>query len=154
MEFRAEKEQRMGMTVYTGGTFDLFHVGHVNFLRRCREIAESKDGSGYVVVSLNTDEFIKKYKGKEPVINFNDRFEVLMACRYVDSVMVNFGNEDSKPAIEEVQPDIVAIGSDWARKEYYKQMQFTQDRLDSREISLIYIPYTEGISSTEIKKRL
>jgi glycerol-3-phosphate cytidylyltransferase len=141
-------------TVYTGGTFDLFHAGHVNFLRKCKEIAQTKHDEGYVVVSLNSDEFIKKYKGKPPVINFDDRFEVLSACRYVDSVMVNYGGADSKPAIEEMQPDIIAIGSDWAKKDYYKQMQFTQDWLDERDISLVYIPYTQGISSTEIKKRL
>lgn len=142
------------MTVYTGGTFDLFHAGHVNFLRRCKELAQTKHGKGYVVVSLNTDEFIEGYKGKPPVISFDDRWEILSACRYVDSVISNFGDEDSKLAIEEVMPDIIAIGSDWARKDYYKQMQFDQDWLDEREITLAYIPYTKGISSTEIKKRL
>jgi hypothetical protein len=53
-----------------------------------------------------------------------------------------------------VKPDYVLIGSDWARKDYYKQMGFTQDWLDARGIGLIYIPYTKGISSTEIKKRI
>ena len=107
-----------------------------------------------VIVSLNTDEFIEEYKGKPPIISYQDRAEVLSSCRYVDKVIPNFGNEDSKPAIIEASPDIIAIGSDWARKDYYKQMQFTQDWLDKHSISLIYIPYTQGISSTEIKTRL
>ncbi len=141
----------MGLRVYTGGTFDLFHVGHVRLLERCRELSGQ---SGTVIVSLNTDEFIEKYKGKPPVISYQDRVEVLMSCRYVDQVIPNFGNEDSKPAIVEASPDIIAIGSDWARKDYYKQMQFTQDWLDKLNISLIYIPYTTGISSTNIKERL
>lgn len=138
----------MGLTLYTGGTFDLFHSGHSNFLRVCAEISET------VVVSLNTDEFIEAYKGKPPVISYKDRYEVLMSCRYVDEVIPNSGGTDSKPAIEEVNPNIIAIGSDWARRDYYAQMGFSQDWLDARGISLIYIPYTQGISSTAIKARL
>ena len=140
-----------GLVVYTGGTFDLFHAGHVNFLKRCKEIAGEL---GSVVVSLNTDEFIKEYKGKPPIVSFSDRMAVLKACQYVDQVIANSGGADSKPTILQVRPNIVAIGTDWAKKDYYKQMQFTQDWLDEKDISLIYIPYTKGISSTEIKTRL
>ena len=140
-----------GLVVYTGGTFDLFHAGHVNFLKRCKEIAGEL---GSVVVSLNTDEFIKEYKGKPPVVSFSDRMAVLKACKYVDQVIANSGGADSKPTILQVSPNIIAIGTDWARKDYYKQMQFTQYWLDEKDMSLIYIPYTKGISSTEIKTRL
>lgn len=136
----------MGLKVYTGGTFDLFHAGHVNFLKRCSEI-------GSVTVALNTDDFIAQYKGKYPWMTLSERRAVLEACRWVDEVVVNRFGADSKPTIEELEPDVVAIGSDWARKDYYKQMQFTQDWLDSKNISLLYIPYTEGISSTELKER-
>ena len=138
----------MGLTLYTGGTFDLLHSGHTSFLKRCSEISE------YVVVSLNTDEFIQAYKGKPPVISYDDRREVLLACRYVDEVVPNTAGQDSKPAIEQVQPDIIAIGTDWARRDYYKQMGFDQDWLDDRGIALMYIPYTQGISSTAIKERV
>ncbi len=138
----------MGLVVYTGGTFDLFHSGHANFLRVCAGISDT------VVVSLNTDEFIEAYKGKPPIISYQDRYEVLMACKYVDWVIPNSGGADSKPAIEEASPNIIAIGSDWARRDYYAQMGFSQDWLDDRGISLIYIPYTAGISSTAIKARL
>lgn len=137
----------MGLTIYTGGTFDLYHSGHANFLARCAELGE-------VVVSLNTDEFIEAYKGKAPVISYADREAVLLSCRSVSAVIPNFGGTDSKPAIEMSSPDIIAIGSDWARRDYYAQMGFTQDWLDERGISLMYIPYTQGISSTAIKARL
>jgi glycerol-3-phosphate cytidylyltransferase len=133
--------------VYTGGTFDLFHAGHVAFLQRCAEF-------GSVVVALNTDEFIEAYKGKPPVISYEDRRRVLLACRYVDRVVPNVGGADSKPAIEMVSPDMVIIGSDWAKKDYYAQMHFTQDWLDERGIGLAYLPYTIGISSTAIKERM
>jgi len=141
----------LGLRVYTGGTFDLFHVGHVRLLERCREISGE---SGTVIVSLNTDEFIEQYKGKPPIISYQDRAEILLSCKYVDQVIWNSGGADSKPAILSVKPDVIAIGSDWARKDYYKQMDFTQDWLDKLNISLIYIPYTQGISSTDIKTRL
>ncbi len=137
----------MGLTVYTGGTFDLFHRGHANFLQRCKEIGE-------VTVALNTDEFIWEYKNKMPIMTYTEREEVLMACRYVDRVIPNFGGANSKPSIELIQPDIIIIGSDWARKDYYAQMQFDQDWLDERGIALCYIPYTDGISSTKVKGRL
>jgi glycerol-3-phosphate cytidylyltransferase len=137
----------LGPVVYTGGTFDLFHAGHASFLARCAEL-------GTTVVSLNTDEFIEEYKGKPPVISYADRRDVLMSCRYVDDVIPNSGGTDSKPAIEEVMPDIIAIGTDWARRDYYAQMGFDQDWLDDRGIALIYIPYTQGISSTAIKERM
>ena len=141
----------MGLRVYTGGTFDLFHAGHINFLKRCSEIA-GPDGS--VIVSLNTDEFIYEYKKTKPILSYQERYVVLEACRFVNFVIPNIGNADSKPAIQECEPDVIAIGSDWARKDYYKQMQFDQDWLDERNISLIYIPYTKGISSTLIKQKI
>lgn len=135
------------MKIYTGGTFDLFHAGHLAFLQSCAEF-------GDVYVSLNTDEFILEYKGKAPVMNFDERAAVLLGCRYVSGVVMNKGGHDSKPAILEVQPNVIAIGSDWARKDYYSQMMFDQDFLDEHGISLLYIPYTKGISSTLIKSRL
>jgi glycerol-3-phosphate cytidylyltransferase len=134
--------------VYTGGTFDLFHRGHVNFLRQCKEIGD------YVIISLNTDEFIYRYKGEYPVVNYEDRKEVLLSCKYVDKVIPNSEGEDSKPAILDVNPKFIVIGSDWAKKDYYKQMNFTQEWLDENGYMLIYIPYTENVSTTLIKKKL
>ena len=139
------------MKIYTGGTFDLFHAGHVNFLKRCKQLVGFE---GQVIVSLNTDEFISSYKGKPPVCTYEERVEVLQACQFVDQVIPNIGGADSKPAIMSVEPDYIAIGTDWARRDYYAQMQFDQDWLDSLKIGLIYIPYTSNISSTDIKRRL
>lgn len=135
-------------TAYTGGTFDYLHSGHVNFLRQCKAVAE------LVVVSLNTDEFITEYKGHPPIMSYTERKKVLEGCKYVDLVVPNVGGADSKPAILRIKPNFVIIGSDWASKDYYKQMGFTQDWLDEQEIVLIYLPYTVGISTTEIKRRI
>ena len=90
----------MGLIVYTGGTFDLLHAGHIAFLRRCAEL-------GRVVVSLNTDEFISAYKGRPPVMSYSEREAVLLGCRYVDEVVPNRGGADSRIAIEDVEPDLI-----------------------------------------------
>ena len=137
--------------VYTGGTFDLFHSGHVNLLRQCKEIA-TPDGS--VVVSLNTDEFILEYKRKLPVCSYEERAAVLEACRYVDRVIPNVGGADSKVAILQVNPDYIVIGSDWEKRDYYAQMQFSREWLSERDIVLKYVPYTENISTTDLKRRV
>lgn len=137
----------MSEIIYTGGTFDLFHSGHVNFLKRCAAL-------GDVYVALNSDEFVESYKGYPPIISYDDRKEVLQSCRYVKDVVSNIGNEDSTISIDMVQPSIIAIGSDWARKDYYSQMGFTQDWLDKRGIGLVYFPYTPNISSTQIRQNL
>lgn len=139
------------MILYTGGTFDILHAGHINFLRQCKLLAGE---NGKVVVSLNTDEFIYEYKKAYPVMTYNERRDLLLGCKYVDEVVPNVGGTDSKTSIMMVQPNIVAIGSDWARKDYYKQMSFTQDWLDKHNIILIYIPYTAAISTTDLKKRI
>ena len=137
--------------MYTGATFDLIHNGHIRFLKACRRLAGD---DGVVVVSLNTDAFIQAYKGKSPIMSFDERKEILLGCKYVDRVIANHGGADSKPAIESVMPDFIVIGDDWAKKDYYKQMQFTQAWLDDLEIQLVYVPYTQGISTTDLKRRI
>lgn len=134
--------------LYTGGTFDLLHFGHFNFLKKCKSICDQ------VVVALNTDEFIEEFKGSRPIMSYVEREKSLSCCQYVDKVIPNFLGKDSKPSILSVKPSIIAIGDDWAHKDYYSQMQFTQDWLDENSIVLVYIPYTKGISTTEIKRRL
>lgn len=138
----------MSKILYTGGTFDLFHAGHVNFLRQCKKLADT------VVVSLNTDEFIQEYKGKSPVCNYAQRSVMLESCVYVDQVIKNTDGADSKPSILSVKPTIIAIGTDWAKKDYYAQMQFTQEWLDQLDITLVYIPYTDKISTTLLKEKI
>ena len=71
----------------------MFHYGHVNLLRQCSMIADK------VIVSLNTDEFIKKYKGEYPILRYNEREKSLLECKYVNKVIKNTGGIDSKPAI-------------------------------------------------------
>ena len=134
--------------LYTGGTFDLFHYGHSNFLQQCNKLAEE------VVVALNLDAFIEKFKGSPPIMTYDEREKSLLNCEYVSRVIPNLSGEDSKPTILSTKPHIIAIGDDWARKDYYSQMQFTQQWIEENEMVLVYIPYTAGISTSEIKRRI
>lgn len=144
--------------IYTGGTFDLFHEGHVELLRACKLLA----GDGEVIVALNTDEFIQRFKINPPVQTYREREVVLTSCRYVDKVVPNVGEENSKITIEKLMIDsrdkraveVVAIGSDWAGRDYYGQMGFTKEWLDSLDITLIYIDRRTGMSTTKIKDKL
>jgi glycerol-3-phosphate cytidylyltransferase len=138
------------MVVYTGGTFDLIHPGHIQLLFDCRVLAGP---DGQVVVSVNTDDFVRSYKGREPVMTYQDRCAVLQAIRWVDRVIENTGGADSKPAIESVRPDIIAIGEDWKSRDYYSQMQFSPEWLEERGITLVYLGLLDGRSSTGLRQR-
>ena len=138
----------MSSILYTGGTFDLFHYGHMQFLKNCKRLSRR------VIVSLNTDEFIEEYKGKKPFLSFEERKKSILMSGCADEVIENSGGSDSKPAILSVRPDIIAIGDDWCKRDYYKQMDFTQEWLDERKILLVYLPYTRDISTTDIIKRV
>lgn len=131
----------------------MFHAGHAGLLRECRKLAGP---DGKVVVALNTDAFVASYKSRAPVCTYREREAVLLACRFVDEVVQNRAGADSRPAIESVGPDIIAIGTDWAGRDYYQQMGFDQAWLDARRISLVYVAhaYSTGLSSSDIKTRL
>jgi cytidyltransferase-like protein len=133
------------------GTFDLFHAGHVEFLRKCAALAER------VIVGLNTDEFAASYK-RQPTIDFAGRRSVLLACRFVDEVVPNDQPGGSAMAlIEQVKPDIVAATMDYHPsngKDWFVQVGVPEAWFRERGISIEWIPYTEGVSSTAIGARL
>lgn len=140
------------MIVYVGGTFDLLHHGHRYMLRSARDIATL---DGEVVVALNTDEFVERYKGRPAVQRYLERSEALSACRYVDRVIPNVGGEDSRPALEAVMPDVLLAGADWYSADdslYCKQMGFDAKWLDDRGIELRYMRRrVPGYSTTNLR---
>jgi len=133
---------------YVGGTFDLLHPGHMEIFRKAKTIAD------FVIVSVNTDEFAKRYKGTYPAMTLRERMAMLNSCKWVDVVRVNHGGKDSTKAIMENHPDCIIHGDDWKGEGLMKQMGLTQEFLDKHGITLVYFPYTESISSTEIRERV
>lgn len=139
------------MDVITLGTFDLLHRGHLKLFKKCRELANG----GRVLVGLNTDEFIFKYKGKSPVMSYKERKEAIEETGLVDMVMPNDQAEgDAREFIKESGAKLIVIGSDWARKDYVGQLGVNWDWLDRQHIGIAYVTYSHGISTTEIKRRL
>lgn len=131
---------------YVAGVFDMFHVGHLNLLRRAKEQCD------YLIVGIVTDEQILKNKKTRPVIPFNQRFAIVQGCRYVDeAVTIPLDNAGSDYAYNTYQFDVQFSGSDYendpnwlAAREYLRQ----------RGSELIFFPYTEEVSSTMLKEQL
>ena len=139
------------MDVITLGTFDLLHTGHIKLFKKCREIS----GRGKVMIGLNTDEFIEKYKGRSPVMTYSERSEMIWVTDLIDHIIPNDQSSGSaKEVIEKSGAKLIVIGSDWARKDYVGQLGLDWDWLDDKEIGICYVNYTKGISTTEIKRRM
>lgn len=135
-------------TVLTMGTFDTIHPGHVYLLQQCRRIAGPK---GKVWVTVNTDRFVAAYKGAPPVQSQADRLNMVASIRGVDTVQF-LDSQDAKPTIEYASPDFIVIGSDWAPpRDYYAQLQITQEWLAERNIALLYLDRLGVHSSTNLK---
>lgn len=132
---------------YCGGTFDLLHPGHVEFLRWAKSRYE------VVVVALNTDEFVARYKGF-PVQSFEERKCMLESCRFVDKVVENTFGEDSKPTVLSVRPTHIVNGSDWNRERLMQQMSLTESFLSTEGIEIILCTKPRGQSTTELKRRV
>lgn len=129
---------------YTTGVFDLFHIGHLNILKSAKERCE------YLIVGVSTDEVVENYKNKRPIIPFNERVEILKAIRYVDQVVPQ-STLDKKDAWEKLHFNVIFHGDDWKGSDLYIQIE--QD-LKALGVDVVFLPHTEGTSSTEIAKRL
>lgn len=143
--------KRVYRTVLTMGTFDLLHEAHVALLAECRKLAGP---DGRVVVGLNRDAFVARYK-QQPTMSFEERAAVLRAVRDVDEVVENDGR-DQAAVIALVDPDWLVVGMDWAGRDYYGQIGVTAQWLAERDVSLHYVahPHSSGISSSKIRQRL
>lgn len=129
---------------YTAGVFDMFHKGHLNILKKAKEMCE------YLIVAVNTDELVYKYKSKYPVVGTEDRMSIVGAIRYVDKVVPS-DSLDKVSAWEKYKFDVVFIGDDWKGTERWNK---TEEALGKIGISVEYIPYTVNISSTVIREKL
>lgn len=132
---------------YTAGVFDLFHIGHLNLLERCKSMCDK------LIVGVCDDDYVVNIKHKEPVFDENERVRILNALKCVDeAVLVNFEITDNKMlALKKFNFDVLFSGDDWKGSERYNK---TERQFAELGVSIEYLPYTKGISSTEIKKKI
>lgn len=129
---------------YTTGVFDMFHIGHLNILRRAKEQCE------FLVVGVSTDDVVEAYKHKRPVIPFEERLAIVGAIRYVDKVIPQTSMDKMK-AYETLKFDALFHGSDWKGSAMYNKlvMDFAEIGVD-----VVFLPHTDGISSTLIRDKV
>lgn len=132
------------MNVWTGGTFDLFHPGHVLLLRECSH-------HGRVTVAVNTDQFVARFKDKLPVQNLQERLTMVEACRFVDDVQVNHGGDLQAGLILRARTDMIVIGDDWKDRDYVGQLGITEDWLKEFRIEVLYVTRDPRWSSSGLK---
>ena len=132
--------------VYVIGVFDLFHRGHVEFLKKARSLGEK------LIVAINGDEMVASYKRK-PFYSEHDRLEIVKACRFVDEAFI-IRDYDNKEYIEKYEVDAIVHGNDWEINSYIEQIRVTKEYLKERNVDLILVPYTSGVSTSQHIKKI
>ena len=132
--------------VITFGTFDLFHVGHLNMLKRAKEYGD------YLIVGLSSDSLNIEKKGREPIFSYKERFEILSSLKFVDEI---FKEEiiDKEEYCKKYKVDIFVIGDDWKDKKSGKNHQTFDEQLKSI-CEVKYLKRTPSISTTEIIEKI
>jgi cytidyltransferase-like protein len=136
------------MKVYIGGTYDILHPGHIKLFQWARQVY------GPVTIGLNRDEFVERYKGKLPVMSYDQRRVILSELRCINRVIANYGDEDSTISIGIVAPDVIVAGSDWTIERLKIQMGLTNEFLRNNKIGITIFPHSDPIHSSDIKKRI
>ncbi len=136
-----DKKYKIG---YTTGVFDLFHIGHLNILKKAKEQCE------YLIVGVSTDEVVKTYKNKIPIIPYEERKQIVEAIKYVDKVVPQT-TMDKYVAWKEHKFNVIFHGDDWKNSTMYNEME---NKLRAVGVDFVYFPYTKGTSSTTLTERL
>ncbi|KGN70214.1 adenylyltransferase/cytidyltransferase family protein [Porphyromonas sp. COT-239 OH1446] len=129
---------------YTTGVYDMFHIGHLNILRRAKDLCE------VLIVGVTTDALCLKRKNKLPIINEKERVAIVEAIRYVDKVVLQSDMQKIRP-VKELGVDVVFVGSDWKGTEAWDtyEKEFAAVGCD-----VVYLEHTDGISSTILRNKL
>ena len=129
---------------YTTGVFDMFHIGHLNILRRAKEQCET------LIVGVTTDELCYLRKNKYPIINEKDRMAIVEAIRYVDKVVLQSDMEKIRP-VKELGADVVFVGSDWKGTDAWSKYE---KEFESVGCNVVYLDHTDGISSSILREKI
>lgn len=128
---------------YTSGVYDMFHIGHLNLLKRAKEQCD------YLIVGVTTDE-LAKYKNKVPIIPYEERRKIVEAIRYVDKVIPQ-ENMDKLEACKKVGAEVIFVGDDWKGTEKWNKIEKDLEEIGAK---VVYFPYTKGTSSTILREKL
>ena len=129
---------------YTTGVFDMFHIGHLNILKHAKEKCD------YLIVGVSSDEVVESYKNKTPIIPFEHRKKIVESIKCVDEVVVQ-SHRDKMKSFYEIGFDIMFVGSDWKNTVLFNALE---KELKTSNVRIHYFEYTEGISSSRLKKIL
>ncbi len=127
---------------YTQGVYDMFHIGHLNIIKHAKEQCEK------LIVGINSDELVRSYKNKTPVINENDRMEIVRNIKGVDEVILA-DTLDKKTMFERLGFDAIFIGSDWKGNPRWAE---TERMLNELGADVVFLPHTDGVTSTMLRK--
>lgn len=128
---------------YTAGVFDLFHIGHLNLLKNAKGMCDK------LIVGVTTDKLVS-YKGKQALIPFADRLEIVRAIRYVDAVIPQY-DMDKLAVCKKIGASVMFVGDDWYGTDKWEKYE---EEFYSAGIKIVYFPYTQGISTTKITETL
>lgn len=128
---------------YTTGVFDMFHIGHLNILKRAKSMCD------YLIVGVSTDEVVQEYKHKSPVIPFEDRLAIVEAIKYVDKAIPQT-TMDKMVAYKELHFDALFHGSDWKDSIMYDEIEKSFSAIG---VDVVFLPHTDGISSSLIRDK-
>jgi glycerol-3-phosphate cytidylyltransferase len=128
---------------YTTGVYDLFHIGHLNLLKNAKGMCDK------LIVGVTVDELVA-YKGKQSMIPFEDRIEIVRSCKYVDAAVPQY-DMDKLTACKKLGAKLLFVGDDWYGTEKW---QAYEKEFENAGIKIVYFPYTKGVSSTKINEAL
>ena len=126
---------------YVQGSFDMFHIGHLNLIKNAKSICD------YLIVGVNSDELMKSFKHKTPIIPEDERLEIIEAIRYVDEAHI-VTNRDKLEALDKFHYQALIMGDDWKGTDFYKKVE---QQLKEKNAEVVYFPYTKTTSSTLLR---
>lgn len=129
---------------YTSGVYDMFHIGHLNIIKRAKEQCE------FLIVGVSTDELVQQYKNKKPIIPFEQRIEIVKAIKYVDKAIPQ-ASMDKMAIWNEYPFDAMFHGDEWKNSTLYNNYI---DEFSNIGVDVIFLPHTEGISSTKLRQEI
>lgn len=136
-----DKKYKIG---YTTGVYDMFHIGHLNIIRRAKEQCE------YLIVGVSTDECVQSYKNKTPIIPYEERAAIVQAIRYVDEVVPQ-PSMDKLEFLKKRHFDVMFHGDEWKGTELYNKYE---EEFAKYGAKIEYLTHTDGISSTILREKL